>query len=316
MNNKDIFLLTPGTIRKRFKQFFAPQLIQKGFIYKKGVWVRKMGEIFQVIGTDSVCIRTFVSPFWINDTSKIANHIDYKSKSARLSTCSNVNFPFEWSLFTAPEKAYEYFNEKYLVRYDTMYNLDDYIGFCLQYYDPIDVSDWALLYAAYLRGSLQFAKDFIESAFRMIYDDYYNRQKKQVEEAYVKIRTFLDHHPDGDTIICQAREAYDLVRKSLGQHLDSDTIKCQIRDAQRYREMGLPTDNYDDFVHGLSPEAVAQKAADLDSIKVRSVQFQQVQKALQTNNYDFSDVLEFRKKNSIIMRDLILSEYGLEFSTD
>ena len=80
--------------------------------------------------------------------------------------------------------------------------------------------------------------------------------------------------------------------------------------------MGLPTDNYDDFVHGLSPETVAQKAADLDSIKVRSVQFQQVQKALQTNNYDFSDVLEFRKKNSIIMRDLILSEYGLEFSTD
>lgn len=274
------------SIKKIFAEYFAPEMSARGFTNKHNVWVRKSGEIFQAIGTDRSCIRKFVSPYWINKTNEFHDYIDYEAKaSLRLSCCQNIIFPMEYNPFSAPEKALEFFKEHLLDKLDAITDMDRYIQITATEFSPIDVSDYVLLLESYRRGSLDFAKTYINNAFQRIYD----------KEYQINLRVL--------------KEDYEIIRSGQPFFFTDSYSMKDVMGGKVPMERSV----YEAYMRGEDPSVEAKRRADQCIPRVKDVQFRLVQKALQTENYDYSEVLEYKAKNEAYMRELIKQEYGLEF---
>ena len=280
--------ITAASIKKIFKEYFAPELINHGFIRKQEIWVRKVGEIFQVFGTDSVCVRMFISPYWDNNRARGVNYISYDRKgSLRLSSCPNINFPLEINPAFAPEKALEYFKENYLSKIDQIGDIENFIDFCQKEYDPVYVSDYALLYKCYKSGSLDFAKEFIDAFFKSVYEKDVSNYLRMIKESYEAIKS--------------------------GKYFLSNCGYKEMMEALEQDKSPVDPYEYKAYMHGVDALTLAREQAQKHMTRTYEVNFPLVQKALATENYDYSDVLEYREKNGAIMRELIKKEYELEF---
>ncbi len=289
-NGKPIYdipmVLTPRlATKKAFEKNYIPELLNLGFTQKKGVYVRKKGSIFQVIARDGCCIRYFVQPFWIEKVNEMTsfNYIDYNQKgSARLSRCDNINFPLELNPMFAPEGSFVFFKEKFLSKVDAV---NDEISFAKylaendKYGHEIYINDYIVLFASYLTGSLDFARQYYEDSFCHYYNVKYELYLDMIERAYSEIENgnyTIDHYEPGKNIVDSKWLDY------YNQGLDVESVakieaKKRVETAKGYGHLSI--------------------------VKV----------ALEKDHYDFQEVLEYRKVKAEKMRIIIKAEYGLEF---
>ena len=139
-----------------------------------------------------------------------------------------------------------------------------------------------------MRGSLDFARAYINNAFQKIYDQEFKNAKREWTRTFEIIKS-------GNFLIWDADNPPD-----HATHM-------------KYLARTVHKPWYESYLRGEDISVLADQEAQRRMVNVREVNFPLVQKALATENYDFSDVLEYREKNGAIMRELIKKEYELEF---
>ncbi len=322
MNNvypSPVVPLTAAGIKTVFKQYFTLGLIERGYERKQAIWVKKQGEIFIAIGTDSFCIRLFVSPFWCND--RAFDCIDYSRKgSARLGSVGNVNFPPESSPFFAPEKSFSFFEEKYLSRIDQVDSIDKYIEFSLQNDDSYSVPDYVVLYECYKRNDIEYANYFLKEARNICFQREYSSAKRRVEYSYSNMMKWEKNHPGEQLSLDMTRENWDkrFIDFYKKEKLKGKTDRAIAREAAALFDEPDPDilfekEDLEAYLSGKTVEDLAREQARKYTEESINDRFHQLIKALKTSNFDYSKILKVIEKKKGEMRKILKQEYGLDF---
>lgn len=280
----DITGVSPSKqVKETFDEYYVPELEKCGFVRKKGIWVRKKGTIFQAFGRDGMCIRYFIHPFWINkqEETPCYDYIAYNRKgSLRMSTCYNINFPETVSPIFAPKESLEYFKDSFLTKLENVDSEVAYLDYCRTTDDQILVNDYLVLYVSYLKGSIDYAKDYIEEAFQKCYLREYECVFKMISKAFKGIESGNYY-------------TWDTPRPRQGAFVTKEDIEL--------------------YNQGISPEEHAKSEAERYLESVKEVRFNVVERFLESKSHDYSVVLDYQSRKSDEMRSILKIEYGLDF---
>ena len=194
-----------------------------------------------------------------------------------MSSCSNINFPLDIHPIFAPEESLEHFKDSFLKKIETVDSEESYLEYCRSGNDQMLTNEFVVLYVSYLKGSIDYAREFIEEAFQKTYNKYYESIYESSQTKYEAIKS----------------NNFTLSPFSTGYHLEE-------ADIQRYKQ-------------GISSSVYARNEAERLLNCCKKVRFVVAQQFLSNGSNDFSSILKYKEMKSEELRRIIKEEYDLDF---